>query len=331
MKAFVVSKYKAPLQLAEVPEPDVGERDVLVQVRAAGLNPLDEKIRAGEFKQILPYKPPFVLGHDVAGTVLEVGAQVRGFKPGDEVYARAGDHRIGTFAERIAVAEADLALKPASVTMEEAASLPLVALTAWQALVEKGNVRAGQKVLVHSGSGGVGSIAIQLAKHLGATVATTAGAANADFVRELGADIVIDYRTQDFEQLLSGYDLVLDSLGGENLTKSLRVLKPGGKVVGIAGPPDPAFARESGANALLRAAVAAISAGVRRQAKRLGVRYEFLFMRADGGQLREITALVDSGALRPIVGKTVPFGETAAALGALDHGGMRGKAVISRA
>ena len=239
--------------------------------------------------------------------------------------------RIGTFAERIAVAEADLARKPASISMEEAASLPLVALTAWQALVEKGDVRAGQQVLVHSGSGGVGSIAIQLAKHLGASVATTASAANADFVRGLGADIVIDYRTQDFEQLLSGYDLVLDGIGGENLAKSLRVLKPGGKVVGIAGPPDPSFAREIGANALMRSAVTAISAGVRRRAKKLGVGYEFLFMRADGGQLREITALVDRGVLRPIVGKTVPFVETVEALEALEQGGHRGKTVITRA
>ncbi len=195
------------------PSQQWGEHDVLVQVQAAGLNVLDEKIRAGEFKQILPYKLPLIPGNDVAGTVIRVGSKVRAFKPGDEVYARPPDQdRIGTFAERIAVDEADLALKPASITMEEAGSLPLVALTAWQALVEHGHVRPGQKVLIHAGAGGVGSIAIQLAKHLGgATVATTASAANLEFVQELGADTVIDYRSQDFEQLLSGYDLVLDS------------------------------------------------------------------------------------------------------------------------
>jgi NADPH:quinone reductase-like Zn-dependent oxidoreductase len=329
VKAFVVTEYKAPLQLAEVAEPEVGAHDVLVQVRAAGLNLLDEKIRAGEFKQILPYKLPQVLGNDVAGTVLRVGANVRGFKPGDEVYGRPDKDRIGTFAERIAVAEADLALKPASIDFEAAGSLPLVALAAWQALVEKGGLRAGQKVLIHAGAGGVGSIAIQLAKHLGATVATTASAANADFVRGLGADIVIDYRAQDFEQLLSGYDLVLDSLGGKNLEQSLRVLRRGGKAIGIAGPPDPGFAREIGANAILRLAVTALSGGIRRKARKLGVDYEFLFMRASGDQLREITALVDSGAIRPVVGKTVPFGETAEALGALERGGIRGKAVVT--
>jgi NADPH:quinone reductase-like Zn-dependent oxidoreductase len=329
MKAYVVNEYKGPLELAEVAEPSVGERDVLVQVRAAGLNILDEKIRAGEFKQILPYKPPFVLGNDVAGTVVAVGSKVRGFQAGDEVYARPDKDRIGTFAERIALDEADLALKPASISMEEAGSLPLVALTAWQALVEKGNVRAGQKVLIHAGAGGVGSIAIQLAKHLGATVATTASAANADFVRGLGADVVIDYRSQDFEQLLTGYDLVLDSVGGENLEKSLRVLKPGGKAIGIVGPPDAAFARELGTGPVLRLAMTALSSGVRRRARKLGVEYEFLFMRASGDQLREITALIDSGALRPILGKVVHFDEAPEALGALEEGGIRGKAVIS--
>ncbi|MEH0419516.1 NADP-dependent oxidoreductase [Streptomyces sp. B21-083] len=329
MRAFVVTKYKEPLQEADAPEPTVGEHDVLVRVEAAGLNPLDEKIRAGEFKQILPYKLPLILGNDVAGTVIRVGTGVRGFKPGDEVYARPDQSRIGTFAERIAVAEGDLALKPASISMAEAGSLPLVALTAWQALVERGKVRPGQKVLIHAGAGGAGSIAIQLAKHLGASVATTAGASNADFVRELGADTVIDYRTQDFEQLLSGYDLVLDSLGGENLEKSLRVLKPGGKAIGISGPPDPAFAREAGLNPLLRLVIAGLSSKIRKQAKKLDVTYEFLLMRADGEQLRQITALVEQGALRPVVGKVFGFDQTPQALLSLSQGGTRGKTVIT--
>jgi NADPH:quinone reductase-like Zn-dependent oxidoreductase len=329
MRAFVVNQYKGPLQQADVPEPVVGEHDVLVQVQAAGLNMLDEKIRAGEFKQILPYALPLIPGNDVAGTVIRVGSKVGAFKAGDEVYARPDQGRIGTFAERIAVDEADLALKPVSISMEEAGSLPLVALTAWQALVERGHVQPGQKVLIHAGAGGVGSIAIQLAKHLGATVATTASASNLDFVRELGADTAIDYRSQDFEQLLSGYDLVLESLGGENLKKSLRVLKPGGKAIGIAGPPDPAFAREAGLNPVLRLAIAALSAGIRRQARKLGVSYEFLFMRASGDQLRQITALIDDGALRPVVGRVFPFDQTIEALQGLEKGGIRGKAVIS--
>jgi NADPH:quinone reductase-like Zn-dependent oxidoreductase len=329
MRAFVVTKYREPLREADVPEPIVGDRDVLVQVQAAGLNQLDEKIRLGEFKQILPYKLQLTLGNEVAGTVLQVGAKVRGFKPGDEVYGRPDKDRIGTFAERIAVAEEDLALKPASASMEEAGSLPLVALTAWQALVEQGNVRPGQKVLIHAGAGGVGSIAIQLARHLGATVATTASASNADFVRDLGADIVIDYRTQDFEELLSGYDLVLDSLGGENLEKSLRILKPGGKAIGISGPPDPAFARKAGLNPALRLAITLLSSKIRRQARKHGASYEFLFMRASGDQLRQIGALVDGGVLRPTVGRVFSFDQTPEALQSLAAGGIRGKAVVA--
>jgi NADPH:quinone reductase-like Zn-dependent oxidoreductase len=331
MRAFVVSKYKEPLQEADVPEPVVGEHDVLVQVQAAGLNVIDERIRAGAFKSFLRYELPQVMGSDVAGTVIGVGAKVREFAVGDQVYAQPRADRIGSFAERIAVPEADVALKPATVALEEAASLPLVALTAWQALVEKGNVRPGHRVLIHAGSGGVGTIAIQLAKHLGATVATTVSAGNIDFVRELGADRVIDYRNQDFEQLLEGYDLVLDSVGGENLEKSLRVLRPGGKAIGIVGPPDPAFARQAGLNPVLRLAMAALSRKIRQQARRLGVTYEFLFMRASGDQLRQISALVDSGVLRPVVGRVFDFDRTVEAVQSIGKGGIRGKAVITRA
>ncbi|GAA4710361.1 NADPH:quinone reductase [Promicromonospora umidemergens] len=331
MRAFVINKYKEPLQEADVPEPVVGEHDVLVQVQAAGLNVVDEKIRQGAFKAFLSYELPQVMGSDVAGTVIGVGAKVREFAIGDQVYAQPRTERIGAFAERIAVPEADVALKPATVTLEEAGSLPLVALTAWQALVEKGNVQPGQRVLIQAGAGGVGTIAIQLAKHLGATVATTVSAGNIDFVRELGADSAIDYRNQDFEQLLDGYDLVLDSVGGENLEKSLRVLRPGGKAIGIVGPPDPAFAREAGLNPVLRLAMAALSGRIRRRARKLGVTYEFLFMRASGEQLRQITALVDKGVLRPVVGRVFDFDQTVEAMQSLGKGGIRGKAVITRA
>lgn len=329
MRAFTFEAYQQPLREAHVPEPSVGDRDVLVRVAAAGLNQLDEKLRLGEFKAILPYRTPVTLGHDVAGTVIEVGAQVRGFSVGDEVYSRPRDHRIGTFAERIAIDEADVAHAPATISAVDAASLPLVALTAWQALVELAQVRAGQHVLIHAGAGGVGSIAIQLAAHLGATVATTVSPANADFVRGLGADVVIDYHTQDFERELSGYDVVLDSIGGPTLEKSLRILKPGGIAIGIAGPPTPAFAKRDGVNPIVRLALAGLSRKIRHQAKHAGVRYEFLFMRADGAQLRQIAELVDSGALRPIVGATFPFDRTPHALESMIAGGIRGKTVVT--
>ncbi|KQQ93289.1 NADPH:quinone oxidoreductase [Leifsonia sp. Leaf325] len=329
MRAFTFDTYTSPLHETDVPEPELGARDVLVRMEAAGLNKLDEGIRVGAFKQILPYTLPVTLGHDVAGTVIRVGAQVRGFTPGDEVYARARDHRIGTFAERIAIDEADIAHRPTGISAVEAASLPLVALTAWQALVEKGQVTPGQKVLIHAGAGGVGTIAIQLAKYLGAHVATTVSASNADFVRGLGADVVIDYRAQDFETELSGYDLVLDSIGGENLEKSLRILKPGGRAIGISGPPTPVYAKEAGLNPVLRLAIAGLSRKIRRTAKAAGVSYEFLWMRASGDQLRQITELVDDGAIRPIVGRTFPFDQTPQALQALTAGGIRGKVVIT--
>jgi len=296
---------------------------------AAGVNQLDEKLRAGEFKAILPYRTPLVLGHDVAGTVIRTGAAVTRFAPGDQVFARPRDGRIGTFAERIAIDEADVARIPATINPVEAASLPLVALTAWQALVVRGRVQPGQKVLIHAGAGGVGSIAIQLAAHLGAHVATTASAQNAGFVRDLGAEVVIDYRTQDFERELSGYDLVLDSLGGENLEKSLRVLRPGGTAIGISGPPDPAFAKAANLNPLVRLAIAGLSRKIRRQARSLGVNYDFLLMAADGDQLRQISALVDAGALRPVVARTFSFDETPQALEALTTGGLRGKVVVT--
>ena len=227
MKAYLVNKYKSPMQAGDAAEPTVGDHDVLVEIHAAGVNLLDAKIRDGEFKLFLPYKAPFVLGHDLAGVVTRVGPAVTRFTVGDEVYARPRDGRVGTFAQRIAVHEDDLAIKPASLSMAEAASVPLVALTAWQALVERAHLQPGQKVLIHAGSGGVGTYAIQLAKHLGATVATTTGTGNVEWVRDLGADVVIDYRSQDFERLLHDYDVVLDSQGGDTLAKSLRSSSPG--------------------------------------------------------------------------------------------------------
>lgn len=330
MKAFVLDRYgkQAALRLAELPEPALREDEVLVQVHAAGVNLLDSKIRGGEFKLILPYRLPLVLGHDVAGVVAKVGSRVRQFKPGDEVYARPDDFRIGTFAEFVPVKEASLAHKPASLTMEEAASIPLVALTAWQALVEKAGLKKGQKVFIQAGSGGVGTFAIQLAKHLGATVATTTSAANVALVKRLGADVVIDYRTQDFEDVLQGYDVVLNSQDGKTLAKSLRVLKPGGRLVSISGPPDPEFGQEIKASAFVKLVMRLLSAGIRRKARGRGVGYSFLFMRANGSQLREITGLLDAGAIRPVVDRVFPFEATNEAMAYVETGRAKGKVVI---
>jgi NADPH:quinone reductase-like Zn-dependent oxidoreductase len=330
MKAFIVEKYKknGPMRLVDWPEPQVGPNDVLVRIHAAAINLIDSKTRDGEFKLFIPYRPPFILGHDLAGTVEKVGPGVRAFKPGDQVYARPRDMRIGTFAEKIAVDQADLALKPATLTMEEAAGVPLVGLTAWQALVEVGKVRPGQKVFIQAGSGGVGTIAIQLAKHLGATVATTASAANAALVRGLGADVVIDYKTQDFEQVLSGYDLALNSQDTKTLMKSLNILKPGGKLISISGPADAGFAKALGLNLVLQFVIKMLGSSVQKRAKALGVDYSFLFMRAEGGQLSQIAKLIDDGVIRPVVDRVFPFAQTAEALAYVETGRAKGKVVV---
>lgn len=330
MKAFVLDRYgkQRALRLAEVPNPEPRDDEALVQVHAAGVNLLDSKIRDGEFKLILPYRFPLVLGHDVAGVVVKVGPRVRQFKVGDEVYARPDDFRIGTFAEFVPVKEASLALKPKGLTMDEAASLPLVALTAWQALVEKAKLKKGHKVFIQAGSGGVGTIAIQLAKHLGATVATTTSTTNAALVKSLGADVVVDYKTQDFEEVLRDYDVVLNSQDGKTLEKSLRVLARGGKLISISGPPDPAFGKRIKASAFVRLVMRLLSSAVRRMAKRRGVDFSFLFMRADGAQLREIARLVDAGVIRPAVDRVFPFESTNEAMAYVDAGRAKGKVVV---
>ena len=330
MKAFVVERYgKDGVRAADVAEPEAGAGDVLVDVRAASINPLDTMLRDGEFKRLLKYRTPFVLGHDVAGVVTAVGSAVRDLRVGDEVYARPRDLRIGTFAERIAIDRDDVALKPASLTLHEAGAVPLVALAAWQILVERARVQPGQLVLVHAGSGGLGSTVIQLARHLGATVATTARGANAELVRGLGADVVVDYTKEDFAEVLSGYDLVVDSRGGENLERSLTVLARGGLAIGVSGPPDPGFARQVGAPRAIGVVMGLLSRKVRGQARRLGVSYSFLFMRADGAQLRELASLYDAGHLRPVVDRTFPFDATLEALAYVEQGRAGGKVVIT--
>ncbi|MBG0509815.1 NADP-dependent oxidoreductase [Agrobacterium sp. MOPV5] len=331
MKSFLIDRYKkgGALRLGEIPEPELRVNDVLVEIRAASVNLLDNKIRDGEFKLILPYRLPLVLGNDVAGVVVRVGANVRKFKPGDEVYARPDQARIGTFAEYIAIDEADVAMKPDNLTMEEAASIPLVALTAWQVLVERANVQKGQKVLIHAGSGGVGTIAIQLAKHLGAYVATTTSTGNMDLVRSLGADVVVDYKKEDFAEVLQGYDVVLNSLGKDTLEKSIAVLKPGGKLISISGPPDPDFARQNGFGWLLRQVMRLLSFDIRRKSKRRGIGYSFLFMTANGGQLEKITALIEADHIRPVMDRIFPFEKTNEALDYIQTGRAKGKVVIA--
>ncbi|MCS4312999.1 NADPH:quinone reductase-like Zn-dependent oxidoreductase [Pseudomonas sp. SJZ103] len=329
MKAFLIDRYgKNQGRLAEVPDPEPGIHDVLIKVHASSVNLLDSKISKGEFKLILPYPFPLIMGNDVAGVVVRVGSGVRSFKPGDEVYARPPDARIGGFAELIAIEESALALKPKNTSMEQAAALPLVALTAWQVLVETARLKKGQKVFIQAGSGGVGSIAIQLAKHLGAFVATTTSTPNVEWVKALGADVVIDYTQQNFETVLRDYDVVLNSLGPAELETSLRILKPGGQLISISGPPTAEFAREQKLSWGLGWIMRLLSSGIRRKARRQGVDYGFVFMRASGAQLQKITVLVESGAITPVIDRTFPFEATAEALSYVERGRAKGKVVI---
>ncbi|WP_460928971.1 NADP-dependent oxidoreductase [Pseudomonas sp. MC6] len=329
MKAYFIDRYgKQNGRIGDISEPVAGAHDVLIEVHAASVNVLDSKIRSGEFKLILPYSFPLVLGNDCAGVVIAVGAAVKGFKPGDAVYARVPEQRIGTFAERIAVDQNAVALKPANLDMEQAAAIPLVALTAWQALVDIARLQKGQKVLIHAGSGGVGTIAIQLAKHLGAIVATTTSTANVEWVKALGVDVVIDYKQQHFEEELRDYDVVLNSLGTDVLGNSLKVLKPGGQLISISGPPTAEFAKAQGLAWPLRQVMRLLSLSIRRKARKQDVRYSFLFMRANGAQLQEITTLIEAGEIKPVLDRTFAFESAGEALTYVEQGRAKGKVIV---
>lgn len=331
MKAFTITRYSKEgiLQLVDLPQPIIKENEVLVEIYSASVNQLDVKISTGEFKLLLPYKFPLILGHDVAGTITKMGSKLSRFKVGDEVFARPADFKIGTFAKYIAVKENDVALKPKNITMEQAASFPLVALTVWQAFVEKAKLKKGQKVFIQAGSGGVGTFAIQLAKHLGAFVATTTSAKNIDLVKSLGADLIIDYKTEDFEAKLTDYDLVLhNNKDTKILEKSLRILKSGGQLISLVGPPTPEFAAALGLSWPLKLVINLLSFSARKKAKKQYVSFKFLFMRADGKQLGEITKLIEAGVIKPVIDKVFPFEQTNEALSYVETGRSKGKVVV---
>ena len=328
MKALAIRRYKAPMEMMELPRPEPGPGELLVRVRAAGVNPLDSKIRDGVVKVLLSFSFPLILGTDLAGDVAAIGPGVSRFTLGDAVYARLDSDRIGAFAEYAVVRESAAARKPARLDYTQAASLPLVGLTAWQTLVELAQLKAGQKVLIHAGSGGVGTFAIQLAKHLGAHVTTTAGAKNHALVKSLGADVAIDYQTRRFEAVVEDQDVVLDTQGGDTLLRSFQVVKPGGVVVTIGGRPDAKFARAWGLSLPLVWLLGFLNRKVDRLARKKRVRFEYLFMRASGEQLEKLGALVEQGVIRPVLDKIFPFEAAAEAISYVESGRAVGKVVI---
>lgn len=330
MHAFGVTSYgTAAVEPLDLDEPLIGPDDVLVDMRATSVNPVDLMIARGEFKQVLPVAMPHVLGNDLAGVVLAVGANVSQWQVGDEVFARPGGHSSGSFAERVVVRAADIATKPANLSFAEAGSLPLVAETAWQAFTEVAPVRPGMKVLVHGGAGGLGSIAVQLAAHLGAEVTATCSGRDVEMVRGFGATHVVDYRTTDFSTVVSGMDVVLETVGGENQLKSFGVTRPGGTVVSVVGPPTPAFARQAG-KPLLAPVMSLLSRKHRAAARRAGVDYRFLFLRPDGAQLAHLAELFRDGVLVPHIGSTYDFAQTPEAVALVADKKARGKVVITR-
>ncbi len=330
MKALIFKQYGKPGQtsFADVPRPTIRPDEILVRVHAAGLNPVDNAILTGAFKPILKFRLPATVGSDLAGVVVETGSRVTRFKVGDAVFASVFELGIGSLAEFAAVPEHAAALKPVNLDFVQAASIPMVGLTSWQALVERMRLQPEQKVFIPGGSGGIGTFAIQLAKHLGAKVGTTTSSGNAGLVRSLGADEVIDYKTQDFAQVLQGYDAVLATTKDDTLQKSIGIVKPAGRLVSLVGPPDAAFARGRGMNFFMAFVFGLLSRKIIRLAKRKEASYSFLFVRPDGAQLVKLAALVEAAHIRPVVDRVFPFTQAKEGLAYLENGRAKGKVVV---
>ncbi|OZB92207.1 NADP-dependent oxidoreductase [Paenibacillus sp. XY044] len=330
MKAMTIKKYgkNVPVVMSEQPMPNIGEHDVLVEIHAASLNPIDYKIKEGRMKLLLNYRFPLILGNDFSGVIVKVGSRVNTFKPGDEVYGRPRKNRIGTLAEFIAVHEEDIWLKPQNLSFEEAASLPLIGLTTYQAFVDILNLQKGQKILIHAGSGGVGTFAIQLAKLMGAFVATTASEKGYELVKSLGADLIINYKKENFEEILNGYDAVFDTLGGEALEKSFRILKPGGQIVSISGMPNARFGKEAKLGWMKTTILSIASRKIKAQEKKSQTRYHFLFMKPSGEQLKVIKEFIEGGLIKPIIDQVYHLKDAEQAFKYLESGRAKGKVVI---
>ncbi|TQF36977.1 NADPH:quinone oxidoreductase [Bradyrhizobium sp. UNPF46] len=330
MKALIFKQYGKADQLtfADLPRPTPKPDEILVQVHAAGLNPIDNMIPKGTFKPILRFQLPATLGSDLAGVVVEVGNLVTRFKPGDEIFASIFDMSTGALAEFAVIPETAAALKPPNLDFVQAASLPMVALTSWQALKERARLKPGQKVFIPAGAGGIGTFAIQLAKYLGAKVGTTTSSGNVDLVRSLGADEVIDYSKQQFETVLRDYDAVLGTIRGDAIEKSLGILKRGSTVVSLVGPPDAAFARARGMNFFMVFLFGMLSRKIIRGAGKRGAEYSFLFVHPDGNQLSQIGEILKAGDIRPVIDKVFPLAQAREALAYLAKGRAKGKVVV---
>ena len=329
MKAMIIDKYgKVPMRMAEVPTPEINGYEVLAEIHAASINPIDFKIRDGKVKMLLKYEMPLILGNDFSGVIVKVGSQVTRFKVGDAIYARPRKNKIGTFAEYIAIHEDDIALKPKNLSFEEAASIPLVGLTSYQALHDIMQLQKGQKILIHAGSGGVGTFAIQLAKIMGATVTTTASEAGANLVKSLGADEIINYKTEKFEDILTNYDAVFDTIGGTTLEKSFNIIKSGGNIVSVSGMPNARFGKEFGSGFFKTLLFSLASKKLTALEKKHNAQYSFLFMKPSGDQLRTIANYIESGKIKPVIDRVFPFEDAQKAMEYSEAGRAKGKIIV---
>jgi alcohol dehydrogenase len=329
MRAMIIDKYgKVPMRLAEMPTPEIDENEVLAEIHAASFNPVDFKIRDGKVKLLVKYNMPLILGNDFSGVVAKVGSKVTRFKVGDEIYARPRKSKIGTFAEYIAIHEDDIAFKPKNLSFEEAASIPLVGLTTYQALTDILQLQKGQKIFIQAGAGGVGTFAIQLAKLMGATVATTASDAGANLVKSLGADEIVNYKTEKFEEKLKDYDAVFDTLGGEILKKSFQVIKSGGKIVSVSGLPNARFGKEYGSGYFKTLLFSVASHKLTALEKKHNAQYTFLFMKPSGDQLRIIANYIETGKIKPIIDRVLPFEDAQKAMEYAESGRAKGKIIL---
>jgi alcohol dehydrogenase len=332
MRAFVLSCYGGPecTALTDLPPPSPRPGEFLVRVHAAGLNPVDFKTRAGALNIIHRYPLPIVIGNELSGVVEAVGLGVTRFANGDRVLARVDRRVMGAFAEYAVVHEDHAARIPASLDFPAAAAVPLAALTALQALRDELHLSTGQRVFIPGGAGGVGTFAIQIAKHLGAYVATTASPRGEELVKRLGADVVIDYTRERFEEKLSGYDCAFDLLGGDTLARLWSVLKPGGRVVSVAGLPEPVTAlKDLGRGIGLAALFWVASLTTRVRAARHGCTYRFLFMHPSGADLAYLAALIDAKKLEVVIDRVFPFAEAKEAMAYLETGRAKGKVVLA--
>jgi alcohol dehydrogenase len=330
MRAYLLTGYGAVsdnVRLAEIQDPVAGSGEVVIGIHAASLNPIDFKLVHGALKRISKYKLPRPIGFDASGIVMSVGPGASKFKPGDAVYVRASRDGIGAFAEQIGVDEKLVAPKPATISHAEAASLPLVGLTTLQGFGRAG-ARAGQRILIHAGSGGIGTFAVQYSKYLGLHVTSTTSSRNADFVKALGADRVIAYDRENYLEQAGGYDIVYDTLGGAFTVDAFKVVKRGGVVISLSGPPDRDFARREGAGLMVRIAVWLMGRKVYAASRKAGAAYCWFFTESNGDQLRDIAGLVDSGAIKPVIDRKFAFEKLPEALTYLEAGRARGKVVL---